>query len=71
MGTIPPELGNLISLLELDLSGNSLSGTIPVELALPKTTKISKQILDMLIMIINFGKCFLRLASTKDPQFLC
>ena len=31
-GTIPPELGNLTNLAELDLGDNQLTGTIPVEL---------------------------------------
>jgi hypothetical protein len=31
-GTIPPELGNITSLVHLVLSGNNLSGTIPPEL---------------------------------------
>ena len=32
IGTIPPELGNLSSLISLQLSGNQLTGTLPPEL---------------------------------------
>ena len=31
-GTIPVELGNLTSLISLDLEDNQLSGTIPAEI---------------------------------------
>jgi Leucine-rich repeat (LRR) protein len=32
-GTIPPSLGNLVKLSELDLSSNQLSGTVPSTIA--------------------------------------
>jgi LRR receptor-like serine/threonine-protein kinase FLS2 len=39
-GTIPPELGNLSFLVELQLTNNSFSGTLPVELARLRRLKL-------------------------------
>jgi hypothetical protein len=33
-GALPPEVGDMIGLLKLDLSGNFLSGLLPTELGL-------------------------------------
>ena len=41
-GEIPPEFGNLVSLRELDLSGNQLIGCIPVEIYPPYGGKLHK-----------------------------
>jgi hypothetical protein len=62
-GPIPPDIGNLPRLRELELSGNTFSGTIPASLSLRNSTLSSLKIAKN-----NFTGDLLPLASVELVQ---